>query len=197
MAPITGRNVTKSQGEYVPYFYSAGIIQKYLQPKRQLHTFAPTSKYDFSSDPAQTHPFSRTVDDVIERGYFAVPKSDPETALISDKKHTSWLGLDDIIGQIRNRHTIYERNIYEIEISKCAAINTIYKHEALRGPASSKQEYAVHKRLDNLYAQQREERVNHWRDISRVKLQLPETAQSYLVAYRKVSILRDDGGDGQ
>ena len=46
-----------------------------------------------------------------------------------------------------------------------------------------------------LYEQMRLERVTLWKDISRLKQSLPEVAQNYLAAYRKVAILEDDGGD--
>ena len=117
-------------------------------------------------------------------------------AVITDKKHTSWLGLDDVIGQIRNRLEVYEQNMYELELAKCAAINAGYTHEAWHGPIDSRIEYSVNKRLDKLYKDQREERTNLWRDISRLRLSLPENAQQYLTAYRKVSILEDSKGDG-
>jgi hypothetical protein len=135
------------------------------------------------------------VEDVIQRGYLSVPRSEPETAIISDKRSTSWLGLDDLIGQIRNRYQVYERNIYELEVAKCAAINCLFEHQAYHGPTDSKVEYSVNKRLDGLYSEQREERVNLWRDVSRIKLLLPEQAQNYLAAYRKVAILDENKGD--
>ncbi len=116
-------------------------------------------------------------------------------AIITDKRHTSWLGLDDVIGQIRNRFELYERNIYELELAKCAAINASYTHEAWHGPIDSRIEYSVNKRLDKLYKDQREERTSLWRDISRLRLSLPESAQAYLTAYRKLSILRQPIGD--
>ena len=133
---------------------------------------------------------------MIRGGYFSVPKSDLETAIISDKKHTSWLGLDDVIHQIRHRHEIYSRSIYDLELSKCSVINGLYSHEAYHGPSDSKVEYSVNKRLDKLYSEQREERLNFWRDVSKLKLLLPEQAQNYLSAYRKVSILENFDGDG-
>ena len=64
----------------------------------------------------------QTVEDVIQRGYLSIPGSELETAIISDRKNISWLGLDDLIGQIRNRYQVYERNIYELEVAKCTAI---------------------------------------------------------------------------
>ena len=109
---------------------------------------------------------------------------------------TAWLGLDDIIGQIRRRQEIYQGNMYDLELAKCAAINSLYEHEAHHGPADAKVEYAVNKRLDQLYSDQRDERVKLWQDVSRLRQTLPETAQQYLSAYRKVSILDNAQGEG-
>ena len=185
--------------EYVPYFYASGHFLSYDLPHASATEvrFVPESSYDFTSDLLQrrAYPVPQTVDQVIRRGYLAIPKSDPETAIISDKKHTSRLGLDDVIDQVRNRYELYDKNIYELEWSKCEAINCLYRHESYHGPTDSKVEYSVSKRLNDLYQEQREERVNLWRDVSRLRLQLPENAQQYLSAYRKVSILEDYKGD--
>jgi hypothetical protein len=153
--------------------------------------------YDFTSDLTGKARFPRypTVEQIVANGYFAAAKTDPVEALISDRKQTSWLGLDDIIGQIRHRYEVYETNTYEIETSKCSAINSFYAHEAYHGPPDSKIDYSVSKRLDKLYESQREERMNLWRDVSKLKLLLPEKAQEYLSSYRKVSILEDTEGD--
>ena len=184
-------------GEYVPYFYQSGQFQTYFQPAKNVPAqtnSVPPAGYDFTSDlvskPRFFHP--PTVEQIIAKGYFSIPKSEPETAIISDKKETSWLGLDDIIGQIRRRQEIYVGNIYDLELSKCAAINSLHEHEGNHGPADAKVEYAVNKRLDQLYSNQRDERVKLWQDVSRLRQTLPETAQQYLAAYRKVSILEDD-----
>ena len=185
---------------YMPYFYQSGKFLLYDIPHKTPKSvyFGISTGYDFTSDIVPKRVISRmqTVEDIIRSGYFAIPKSDPETAIISDKKHTSQLGLDDVIGQIRNRQELYHKNIYELELAKCAVINSLYKHEAYHGPSDSRVEYSVGKRLDELYADQREERMNLWRDISKLRLILPENAQQYLSAYRKVSILEDDKGDG-
>ena len=135
------------------------------------------------------------MEQIVSNGYFSIPKSELETSLISDRKHTAWLGLDDIVGQIRHRYEIYQGNIYDIEVAKCAVINTFYTHEAWHGPSDSRVEYSVNKRLDGLYESQRGERINLWRDVSKLRLLLPETAQQYLRSYRKVSILEDSEGD--
>jgi len=185
---------------YVPYFYAAGRFMSYDLPRPHAPLevrFVPAGSYDFTSDLVQrrTYPVPQTVEQVIRKGYLAIPQSEPETALISDKKHTAGLGLDDVIGQIRRRYEVYDKNIYELEWSKCEAINCLYRHESYHGPTDSKVEYSVSKRLNDLYQEQREERTNLWRDVSRLRLELPENAQQYLSAYRKVSILEDDQGD--
>jgi len=195
--PIRQRNENPN---YVAYFYESGIVQRYLDSKNSLLAGlsdpAP-STYDFSSDLTGGTAFAHapTVEQIIANGYLAIPKGDPVKAIISDKKHTSWLGLDDVIGQIRKRYELYERNMYEIELAKCGAINTVYTHEAWHGPSDSRTEYSLGKRLDKLYKDQRDERTNLWRDISKLRLLLPENAQKYLTAYRKISILEDTNGD--
>ena len=185
---------------YVPYFYAAGRFISHDLPR--LHAplevrFVPAASYNFTSDLVKTrsYPAPQTVEDVIQRGYLAIPESEPETALISDKKHTARLGLDDVIGQIRKRYEVYDKNMYELEWSKCEAISCLYRHEGAHGPTDGKVEYSVSKRMNELYMEQRAERVNLWRDVSRIRLELPENAQQYLSAYRKVSILEDDKGD--
>ena len=195
--PIKSRN---GDTDYVAYFYDPGFAQRYrgiissvpADPNRG----SPT-KYDFSSDLTGKTRFYHgpTVEQIIASGYLAIPKSDPVKAIISDKKHTSWLGLDDVIGQIRRRYELYEQNMYELDIAKCAAANCLHNHEAYHGPADSKIAYSVSKRLDGIYRDQRAERVNLWGDISKLRLALPENAQSYLTAYRKLSILEDTSGD--
>ena len=195
--PVKWRN---GDTDYIAYFYEPGFAQRYsgimssvpADPNR-----GPPATYDFSSDLIGKTGFYHgpTVEQIIASGYLAIPKSDPVAAIISDKKHTSWLGLDDVISQVRKRHELYQTNIYGIELGKCAAINSVHDHEAHHGPADSRIEYSLNKRLDKLYKDQREERINLWRDISKLRLLLPENAQQYLAAYRKLSILEDTKGD--
>lgn len=195
--PLGQRNENPN---YVAYFYESGIVQRYLDNKNSLLAGlnSPTpSTYDFSSDLTSKTRFYHgpTVEQIIASGYLAIPKSDPVKAIISDKKHTSWLGLDDVIGQVRKRHELYQTNMYGLELAKCAAMNSVHDHEAHHGPADSRIEYSLNKRLDKLYKDQREERINLWRDTSKLRLLLPENAQQYLAAYRKLSILEDTSGD--
>ena len=186
--------------DYVVYFYQSGRFESYLQHQKSLAAvlnYGPIGLYDFTSDLTSRTRFPRypTVEQIVANGYFEAAKNDPIEAIISDRRQTAWLGLDDIIGQIRHRYEVYENNIHELEISKCSAINSFYAHEAYHGPPDSRIDYSVSKRLDKLYEGQRDERINLWRDVSRLRLSMAEKAQEYLTAYRKVSILEDPNGD--
>lgn len=200
MYPSHSPDAAAMSGGYVPYFYQAGLYLRYGVPASDPGRHgrdSPESSYDLSfSRPLFGRPKrTQTVEQIIASGYFSIPGGDPVTATISDKMHTSSLGLDDVIGQVRQRHEIYHRNLCEIELAKCAAINAIYHHEAYNGPPSSKQMYAKHKAIQDLYEQERTERTTLWKDVSRLRTLLPESAQQYLAAHRKMSILAGDPGD--
>ena len=186
---------------YMPYFYSSGKFLLYNAPYKAAKSqdISPTGSYDFTSDIVPKTQWIKppTVEDIILSGYFAIPKSDPETAIISDKNHTARLGLGDIIEQIRGRYVIYEKNMYQIEMSKCYAVSSQLAVESSRGgvATNSKEAYGLTKTIGELYLQQCDERRGLWADISKLKLNLPEQAQSYLSSYRKLSILEDMAGD--
>jgi hypothetical protein len=142
------------------------------------------------------HP--QTVEEIVSMGYFAVPKSDPVTAVLTDKHHTARLGLDDVVSQIRSRYEIFETNLEEIEQAKCAAVNHLLTSEAEQGkPADGKQLYAVQKQMQKLYEQARFERVSLWQDVSKLRLAVPELAGSYLSTYRKVKLMDEEEGDSE
>ncbi len=181
------------------------VANHYLYGRQQLYGSSPTS----SLYPAiPTHytknffttgtPISKidegpqTVEQLVQQGYISLPTSEPETALLTDKKHTSWLGLEDVIGQVRQRREVYQKNMTDIEWGKCYAFNELAKGG---WPPSSDQESTYAQRLQDLHGQQRNERVAYWRDISRIKQTLPESVQQYLSAFRKTELLKDMDGD--
>ena len=187
---------------YVPYFYQSGLFQWRPLPTAQApsktYSGAPAT-YDFTSDLIRKPSYSHgpSIEQIIERGYLSAPRSDPETALITDKQQTAWLGVDDLISQVKRRQEIYQRNVYDLDLAKCSASSSLFSIIAQRGgqPASPREVYSVQKRFQELYREQREERVSLWQDISRLKLAFPEVAQQYLSAYRKLAILADPTGE--
>jgi len=201
MQPYQVPNGPVFEGPYIPYFYQAGLYRSYTLPTQSpfSHYAGSLSRYDFSrqQSPIGPPPYPQTVEQIVARGYFAVPYGQPETALISDKKETSWLGLEDAIRQIRKRYEVYERNVYQIELGKCYAISSQLGLIAERGGvrASSRESYSLTKTLRELYEQERDERVRLWQDVLRVRMALPEAAQQYLSSYRRLALLEDSGGD--
>lgn len=187
---------------YMPYFYQSGKFLRYDIPNKKPETsyFSRIRAYDFTSDivpKKQNWSRHTTVEDVISRGYFSVPNFEPETAIISDKNQVSKMGLSDIISQIRGRYEIYNQNCYQLEKSKCDAVNTQFAIEASRGGTAmtSREAYSLNKRITELYIEQLNERTRLWQDVSKLRQLLPENAQNYLSSYRKLSILNDPGGD--
>jgi hypothetical protein len=187
-----------STAGYMPYFYASGraFLYAFSSPKSAS---SASSRYDFTSDLIRANPpiHHPTVEEIIARGYFSIPKSEPELALISDKKETAGLGLSDIIGQIRKRYDIYHRNLYELDWSSCNAYSAMLSMVASRGGVwfNSREVYGLSKRQFEVDLQKQEERLALWSDISKLKQLLPEQAQNYLSAYRKMAILEDTGGD--
>ena len=104
----------------IGYHHSYGRKQLYgASPSARIYEPFPTSipqRY-FSQDKAlaRLDDGPQTVEQLVEQGYFAAPASEPETAILHDRKATSWLGLDDILTQVRHRRDIYKKNMLEIE----------------------------------------------------------------------------------
>jgi hypothetical protein len=187
---------------YVPYFYQSGRFLVYGLPRQaasKSYLDRTAATYDFTSDLTGKHswPRTQTVEEIIQHGYLAIPKSEPETALICDKKDISKIGLSDLISQIRNRYQIYEKNMYHLEMAKCYTVSSQLAVESSRGGVAmnSKEAYSLTKKIGEFYQQQNEERVKLWQDLSRLKQILPEQAQNYLSSYRKLSMLDDIKGD--
>lgn len=204
MYPIEPSNEPAGQPGYLPYFYQWGHFLQYAVPP----AFAPSHSYqarpssdDFASElsPGRLLGYGQTVEQIVAHGYFAVPNANPITAIISDKAHTARLGLVDVIQQIRSRYEIYQRNIEELNQAVCEVNNCLFRQLAEHGTlvANQRQQYSTAKQTQKLYEQQRDERTTLWKDVSTLKLVLPETAQNYLAAYRKAAILRENPGDAQ
>jgi hypothetical protein len=199
MYPTNPINTLPRGGRSVPRFYQAVPYRPYGAPLAtgpNVPGEGDSRSGPASPDRSSQYGFAtiQTVEDVIARGYLAIPTGDPVTAVLTDKRATSWLGLDDAIRQIRARYELYAQNMNGILYSTAAATNALHTWKAERGWYNERQVDNQHKTLQNLYAQEREERISLWRDIARVRATLPEVVQQYLAAHRKLVLL--DGVDG-
>lgn len=181
---------------YVPYHYASGRFHHYgTLTMPSARTPYRHASYNFSQlRTAWSGPPPQTVEGIIAQGYLAIPPSDPDFSLIADKHHVGWLGLDDAVRQIRLRKDIYQNHMEELTLSMCEANNAVHRQEADQGaPANERQRDAANKMIQDSYEQQRNERVNLWRDVTRIQATLPELVQSYLSSGRKRSILSEPG----
>ena len=134
----------------------------------------------------------QTVEQILRYGFMNLPAGDSVTAMLEDKRQTSWLGLDDLLDQIHHRDRIYRANMQEILWSECYAFNDL----ARQGwPAEPKQWEVYQKRLADLGAEQRKERISAWQDIAKLRQMLPESMQLYLSASRKGELLNSQEDD--
>lgn len=135
-----------------------------------------------------------SVEQMIADGYLAVPVADPLTAILDDDTLTARLGLDDAISQLRQRYALWQAHMADIEQAKLAASNTLHAIESKFGPATPEQLNGMHTSLQRLYQEERDARLHLWRDLSRIKINLPAIAREYLAAYRKSDLLSGSGG---
>ena len=180
------------------YYYLYGRANRHA-PKALSILYPPNEPryqvFDFSSDRSYTQ-FDKpphTMEQLLAHGYFAVPNGEPELSILQDRRQTSWLSLDDALSQIRRRTSIYEQNMLELEWAKCYAFNELAHH----GWPATPEQYAIYnRRLQDLHADQRAERIALWKDVSNLRQALPESIQQYLSTYRKLGILDDNDSRG-
>ncbi len=178
------------------YYYLYHRARSYGTPPRMA--YPPISSHYLS--PALTRDHARsdidrgpqTVEDLVRDGYFAIAKREPETAVLVDRQDIAWLTLDDALTQIREREEIYRKNMLELEWAECYAFGELARHG---WPASDEKASLYQKRIADLHADQRAERVRFWNDLARVRQLVPPSAQAYLSAIRKSQILGLDEGD--
>lgn len=165
----------------------------YLQSAHSVPAKAPVDSTSAAGD--DTPSPSESIDSIVARGSFPVPAADPIEALLGDRRQTAHLTLDDAIAQIRSRYEVYYRNLYEIENAKCEARRQLVTWFDMPNIVNADVRENLHKIFQDLYHQQRDERIHLWRDVSRLRSQLPEAIREYLSSVRRASILESGPGD--
>ena len=158
-----------------PGSLASGSIDKHVGPAGWPHSDSP-----------------QTVEDLLHDGYFAPPAGEPEVAMIQDRKLGAGMALGDLIGQAQQRVAIYEQNRYDLLRAECDAFNELAREG---WPARPEQHALYERRMQDLASERRMERVHLWRDLSRLRLGIPEAVGGYLQAHRTEQLL--DGLDDQ
>jgi len=178
----------RNDSDHRPGFYELPLVPPYIVDAQDIAPAIPTP-----NTPAGTPNGKRqSINEIIKDGELALQKTEPTLALLTDRQHTTWLGLDDLIDQLRSRFTLHRQTLAGIEYAKVAATNEFYALGLQNGPPDVPQVFALHDRLQSFYQEGREEKVRFWRDVSRLRQVMPEAVQLYLSAYRKAAILRGD-----
>jgi len=173
--------------------YRYHLHKKYLySPKITMYKPYVQTYFPQQGSLTQIDDGPQTVEQLLQDGYLSIPPWDPETAILEDRRHTSWLGLDDVVNQVSHRRQIYEQNMLDIKWAQCYAFN---ESARLGWPPLPKQMEIYQKLLQELHAEERAERVSAWRDIVKLRQLLPESIRQYLSSYRKSQILRESPGD--
>jgi len=172
---------------YVHGYPTGSLTERSVQSISHCQTYQPVRR---QGDPRQS------VDELIGDGRLMIPLGDSVTAMLTDRLHADWLNVDDTILQIQQRHSIYEQNVRELEQSRLSALNLMHSFPKFLERVSPTDYQGVRRMLDDIDGQHRQERIQFWRDVSRLRQTLPETVQEYLSAYRKMQLLNSSPAGG-
>lgn len=113
--------------------------------------------------------------------------------IFADKRKTSYLALEDIVTQIRRRYQIYDSNIRVLEYSKIKLREHFYQCPQQLGFWQPGQKEMLTEQMNQLYQKQLDEKVSLWKDVSKLKLMLPQSLNDYLTIKRKSDIYNGGG----
>ena len=135
-----------------------------------------------------------TLDRIVSDGRLPIPRADPAEAMLIDRQRTQHLGLDDAITQLQWRCDLYRQHMDELQQAELTILNAHRTWADLWGIVDDRRDPELRRELDGVEQQRREERLSLWRDLSRLRQAVPDWAERYLSAYRKVQLVKDGGG---
>ena len=168
---------------YVHGYLTGNLTERSVQSISHYRTYRPVRR---RNDPRQS------VDELIGDGRLMIPLGDSVTAMLTDRLHADWLNVDDTILQIQQRHSIYEQNVRELEQSRLSALNLMHSFPKFLERVSPGDYQVVRRMLDDIDGQHRQERIQFWRDVSRLRQTLPTMVKDYLAGYRKIQLFGSD-----
>ena len=130
-----------------------------------------------------------SVDELLSESPAPASQLDPVAGFLSERKLITHLGLTDTLSQIHERVGLYLLHKNEIEQDELATLNDIHSFPAINGYIHPETYQEIQKRVQRLGEQKRRERLDFWRDLSRLRQSVPEVLDSYLDSCRKMRIL--------
>ncbi|AQT68732.1 hypothetical protein STSP2_01904 [Anaerohalosphaera lusitana] len=128
-----------------------------------------------------------SVDDIVSSPTTR-PSENSEENIFADKQKTSYLALENIVAQIRKRYEIYDSNIRVLEYSKIKLKEHFYQWPQQLGLWPPGHKEMLSEQMNQLYQKQLDEKVSLWKDVSKLKLMLPQSLNDYLSIKRKSDI---------
>lgn len=117
-------------------------------------------------------------------------RESPMERSLGDRELTTRIRFLDLVYQLRERQELYQQHVYEIACAETATVNAMLQSPLnVEGLAPAEVYLGVRKTLDRLEADRRRERLDFWRDQSRLRLDLPESLAERLDASRRRRLL--------
>lgn len=126
-----------------------------------------------------------SIEDLLKGAWRPPRSSDPVDGVLGDRLDTQTLGLSDLLTQIRERVEIYQQHFYELEQAKLDLKNVRHRWTdpiARHGEFSDPELVSDLQEID---AQQRQERLSCWKDVAGLRQLVPEHWRQYLAAMRQ------------
>lgn len=147
--------------------------------------FKPTyTALHASSDQAR-----HSIEDLLQGIWRSPGSADIVQGLFDDRLRSHTFELGDVLEQIRERVAIYRQHFDELEQAKLDVKNVRHRWTDPLGRLGAVADPDLVSALHDLDAQQRQERLSCWKDVSSLRQQVPEHWRQYLGAVRQYTLL--------
>lgn len=130
-----------------------------------------------------------SIEDLLQGVWRPTGSPDMVAGLFHDRLQAQTLELSDVLEQIKQRLDIYQKHFDELEQAKLDVTNV--RHHWLdpirrNGVATDPDLVSA---IEDFNAQQRQERLSCWKDLSSLRQQVPEHWRQYLNAARQYHLI--------
>lgn len=137
--------------------------------------------------PPTTAPHS--IEDLLQGIWQRPGPEDPVTGMMNDRRDTHTLELGDVLDQIKERVAIYRQHFDELEQAKLDTKNVRHRWTDPIGRLGEVADPDLVSALQDIDAQQRQERLSCWKDLAALRQSVPEHWRLYLATVRQHSLL--------
>lgn len=178
---------------YLPGLSAGSDANGYLLPRGLRSPRYSASAPDDVNPNLQPPTTARhSIEDLLQGIWQRPGLEDPVSGMMSDRRDTHTLELGDVLDQIRERVAIYRQHFAELEQAKLDTKNVRHRWTDPIGRLGEVADPDLVSALQDIDAQQRQERLACWKDLASLRQSVPEHWRQYLATVRQHSLL--DGG---